>query len=204
MNQLYFKYRALRKKVCTALSWRINRILFKWNGISFGKNLMVNGNPILEISPKASVSIGSDCFFTSGRVNPLCQNRRLTICCRPGTRLTIGHNCGFSSVIFDVRKAITIGNHVNGGGNVVFMDSDAHSLNYLDRRDGNIDEQNKVDQEIVIGDDVLIGLNSVILKGVHIGSRVVIGANSVVTKDIPDDCIAAGNPAKVIRRTIKE
>lgn len=52
---------------------------------------------------------------------------------------------------------------------------------------------------IVIEDDVLIGARSVILKGVTIGARSVIGAGSVVVNDIPQDCIAAGNPCNVIK-----
>ncbi len=53
--------------------------------------------------------------------------------------------------------------------------------------------------EVTIGDNVWIGGNSVICPGVHIGSNTVIGAGSVVTRDIPDWCVAAGNPCKVIR-----
>ena len=53
---------------------------------------------------------------------------------------------------------------------------------------------------VTIGNNVWIGGNSVILPGVHIGDNVVIGAGSVVTKDIPDWCVAAGNPCKVIRK----
>lgn len=53
--------------------------------------------------------------------------------------------------------------------------------------------------KVTIGDNCWIGGNSVICPGVHIGSNVVIGAGSVVTKDIPDWCIAAGNPCRVIR-----
>ena len=52
---------------------------------------------------------------------------------------------------------------------------------------------------VTIGDDVWIGGNTVINPGVTIGSRVVIGSGSVVTHDIPDDCLAAGNPCRVIR-----
>ena len=59
---------------------------------------------------------------------------------------------------------------------------------------------NRIDKEIIIDDDVLIGANTIILKGVHIGARSVIGAGSVVTKDIPADSIAAGNPVKVIKK----
>ena len=52
--------------------------------------------------------------------------------------------------------------------------------------------------KVSIGNNVFIGMNSTILKGTNIGNNVIIGANSVITKDIPDDTVVAGNPAKVI------
>jgi maltose O-acetyltransferase len=52
--------------------------------------------------------------------------------------------------------------------------------------------------KVTIGNRVFIGASSVILPGVTIGSNVIIGAGSVVTKDIPDNVVAAGNPAKVL------
>ncbi|WP_291345975.1 DapH/DapD/GlmU-related protein [Desulfobacula sp.] len=52
---------------------------------------------------------------------------------------------------------------------------------------------------IIIGDNVWIGMNSVVLSGVTIGSNVVIGANSLVTKNIPSNVVAVGNPCRVIR-----
>ena len=51
---------------------------------------------------------------------------------------------------------------------------------------------------VSIGNEVFVGAGSIILPGVHIGNRVVIGAGSVVTKNIPDNSVAAGNPARVI------
>ena len=51
--------------------------------------------------------------------------------------------------------------------------------------------------------NVFIGMKSTILKGVHIGNNVIIGANSLVNKDIPDNCVAAGNPCKVIKEAEK-
>ena len=57
---------------------------------------------------------------------------------------------------------------------------------------------------ITIGDNVWLGGNVVVCPGVSIGSNVVVGAGSVVTKDIPEDCIAAGNPCKVIRKITDE
>ena len=55
-------------------------------------------------------------------------------------------------------------------------------------------------KEVIIGDNVWIGGNTVICPGVHVGSNTVIGAGSVVTRDIPDWCVAAGNPCRVIRK----
>ncbi|MGC4853469.1 DapH/DapD/GlmU-related protein [Micromonospora sp. DT4] len=54
---------------------------------------------------------------------------------------------------------------------------------------------------ITIGDDVYIGIRSIIMPGVRIGSRCVIGAGSVVTRDVPDGSVAAGVPARVLRTT---
>lgn len=68
-------------------------------------------------------------------------------------------------------------------------------------RTANIDNPKTTVQSapVTIGDDVWIGANCIILKGVTIGARSVIGAGSIVTRDIPSDCIAAGTPAKVIK-----
>jgi len=51
---------------------------------------------------------------------------------------------------------------------------------------------------IEIGHDVFIGVNSILLPGVRIGNRVIIGAGSVVTKSVPDGCLVAGNPARIL------
>lgn len=51
---------------------------------------------------------------------------------------------------------------------------------------------------VTIGDHVFVGANTTILPGVHIGNNCIIGAASLVTKDIPENCVAAGNPARVI------
>ena len=54
--------------------------------------------------------------------------------------------------------------------------------------------------ETEIGDDCYIGAGSVIMTPVRIGNNVTIGAGSVVTKDIPDNCVVAGNPARIIKQ----
>ncbi len=65
------------------------------------------------------------------------------------------------------------------------------------------DDCRKMKADTVIGDNCFIGIHTIILPGVKIGSQTVIGAGSVVTKDIPDHCIAAGNPCKVIREGVQ-
>ena len=58
--------------------------------------------------------------------------------------------------------------------------------------------------DVYIGDYCFIaGAGGVILPGVHIGNHVIVGAGSVVTKDVPDNCIVAGNPARIIRQGIR-
>ena len=53
--------------------------------------------------------------------------------------------------------------------------------------------------DIIIGDDVWLGFGVIVLDGVHIGNDAIVGAGSVVTKDLPENCIAVGNPAHVIK-----
>lgn len=59
-------------------------------------------------------------------------------------------------------------------------------------------------KDTVIGNDVWIGHNATIMPGVTIGSGVIIGSCAVVTRDIPDYCIVAGNPAKIIRQRFND
>ena len=54
-----------------------------------------------------------------------------------------------------------------------------------------------------IGSDSIIGIRSIVMPGVSIGNQVVVGGGSVVTKDVPDNCIVAGNPAKILRTGIR-
>jgi len=153
--------------------------------------------------------IGDDFHLTSGDcINPICRNIRACFHLGgPQSSITIGNHVGMSSPCIWINGRLTIGNHVNIGGNRMILDTDVHQLDYLARRgemnvNANVDgaEQMVQTAPVVIEDDVWIGANCQILKGVTIGARTVIGAGSVVTKSIPTDCIAAGNPCKVIRK----
>ena len=90
---------------------------------------------------------------------------------------------------------VTIGNHVNLAQGITVT---ALNHNFIDTT-LRIDEQGISTNPVVIGDDVWIGANAVILPGVTIGRHVVVAAGAVVTKDVPDNCVVGGIPAKVLK-----
>lgn len=95
-----------------------------------------------------------------------------------------------SSIVCE--STIDIGKGVAIAPGVLIRDCDSHTV-----------EGNKSVKPIHIGEHVWIGSNTIVLKGVNIGDNCVIGAGSVVTKDIPSNCLAVGNPARVIKHNIK-
>lgn len=101
-----------------------------------------------------------------------------------------------SSTRMWVHDSVAKGDNVKIGAYVLITDTDAHPLDYLARRTSNDGTKSA---PIEIEDDVWVGALSIILKGFTIGAGSIIGAGSVVTKSIPADCVAAGNPCKVIK-----
>jgi acetyltransferase-like isoleucine patch superfamily enzyme len=89
---------------------------------------------------------------------------------------------------------ITIGDNVHITGGCKFIAHDGGTLIFRDRV-----PDLEITKPITVGNNVYIGEDSLILLGVHIGSNVVIGARSVVTRDIPENSVAAGVPARVIK-----
>lgn len=177
-----------------------NKVFFNVQKIPHGKNFKVYNIIYLEKCPSAKIKIGDNFVFSSGDFfNPLARNIRGGIFANDNAKISIGNNVGISSSCIWCNFSITIGDNVNIGADSIIMDTDAHSLCYLDRRDYAIDQKNVNNKKIVIEDDVLIGTRCIILKGVTIGARSIIGSGSVVTHDIPPDSIAAGNPCKIIR-----
>lgn len=95
---------------------------------------------------------------------------------------------------------VSIGNNVNLAQGVTVTALN-HNFDDVTKR---IDEQGITTKEVVIGDDVWIGANAVVLPGVHIGRHVVVAAGAVVTKDVPDYTLVGGVPAKIIKKIQNE
>lgn len=172
-------------------------------GAKLGKDASMMNKVYVHIDDSSEVTIGNHFAINSGdNINPLCGNTRCSIFVAAGAKLTIGDWSGISGGCIWVTDSITIGNHVNIGANCIIIDGDIHSTDWRLRHNDRISEESVPfkKQHIIIGDDVWLGANCIVLKGVSIGARAIIGAGSVVTKDIPVDCIAVGNPCKVIRK----
>ena len=188
---------------------RFNRLKFWLNDVKFGRNMLVHNKVYLNKAPGSTITIGDDFVYTNGEAfNPLCRNiRGCMYTAYPHSKIIIGNDSGMSSACLWANTSITIGNHVKIGGDCIIMDTDAHNLDHLVRRSREktpegygIDGATAGTKPIMIEDDVLIGTRCIILKGVTIGARSIIGSGSVVTKSIPADCIAAGNPCRVIKQ----
>lgn len=92
-------------------------------------------------------------------------------------------------------RKITIGHGVAIAENVVIRDSDNHPI-----LSGGAASMTA---PIVIGNKVWIGMNAMILKGVHIGDGAIVAAGAVVTRDVPARCLVAGVPAKVLKEGVE-
>ena len=104
-------------------------------------------------------------------------------------------NGGFinEGVTITCAKRVTIGKNAHIAREAVIRDYDGHYIEKTTYRTA---------KPVSIGDNVWIGYRAMILKGVTVGNNSVVAANSVVTKDVPPNCIVAGNPAKIIRTNI--
>lgn len=110
--------------------------------------------------------------------------------------IQIGNDCGFSGVAIGSAISVTIGNRVMVGANSSISDTDWHPVDSIRRIAGDAGASSPV----VVEDDVWLGANVVVLKGVTIGRGSVIAANSVVTKSISSGVIAGGVPARTLRK----
>jgi acetyltransferase-like isoleucine patch superfamily enzyme len=111
--------------------------------------------------------------------------------------IRIDADTGISGGTICAAICVKIGKECLIGANVTISDTDFHPIKASNRRysDDQIDIKSSA---IIIEDNVFIGTGAVILKGVRIGVNSIIGAGAVVTKNIPDNSIAAGNPAVII------
>lgn len=207
----------------------LRSILFHFFGpvdkISLSKRYLglcayVNGFSCFEISKGGKVRFEDDGFLVFGTERSSFRGwgGRSKMFIRPGGTLSIsGYNqigrgalvwilegglvqfegetftAGKNTIIS--KESVTIGRKCAIAWGVTITDHDFHKL-YI------AGEQQVETAPVVIEDNVWIGMNATILKGVTVGSGAVVGAGAVVTRDVPPRCVVAGNPAKVIRENV--
>lgn len=188
----------------------------------FQKLIEKTGDVIKDISCKTNSICAEGTYFKrTAEVNNISKNRNnivlgkytiirgqlLTF--KHGGYISIGDYCyvGEGTKIWSSSEVI-IGNRVLISHNVNIHDNNAHPIDPVLRHNqykkiistGHpMEDYDLNEKPIIIKDDVWVGFNATILKGVTLGKGSIIGANSLVTKDVPDFTVVAGNPAQVIR-----
>jgi acetyltransferase-like isoleucine patch superfamily enzyme len=167
-----------------------------------------------------NIRLGSGCFierkesfarYRSVREPGLILGNRVqvytwtTFNIEPTGAVTVGDDSILVGVVFMCAHSISIGNRVIVSYNVTIADSDFHPPDPELRKQDAVanapygDRAQRppiVAKQVVVEDDVWIGIGAIILKGVRIGQGAKVGAGAVVTKDVPAGATVVGNPAR--------
>lgn len=193
-NNKYLRY--LYTEICS-------KFVYIFYNLGPNKNkLICLGLPQIELNENSQFKYGTRVVLVSNsRIATLGHSQRCKFLVYRNAILELGNNVGMSNVTIVATKKIIIGSNVMIGGGVTIVDSDFHSLDYKNWFTPN-DEKNMISKDVAIGDNVFIGMNSLILKGVSIGNNSIVAAGSIVTKSIPSNELWGGNPAVFIKKHI--
>lgn len=183
------------------------KLLMKATKIEYGKNLLLKGVPVIFNKSGAQLKIGNNVTVKSSFLSNLVglYSRTIIVTRTSDAVIEIGDNVGISGATIYARKGIYIEDNTCIGGNCKILDNDFHPIDAGDRlkllQDVHGGDSDLVSsKEIRIGKNCFIGCNSIILKGTVLGDGCVVGAGAVVSGIFEDNCVIAGNPAKVIKR----
>lgn len=168
--------------------YRIKYFLTRQN-FRAGKLFRVYGP--LNITGPGRVIFGDNVLIISDAIKPVCI-RTLT----RDAQVVLKNNTGLNGTSIQCATNVTIDDWSNIA-DAYITDTPAHTLD-RNRRSQTIDDIENL--PVLIGRNVWISVNTVILHGVHIGENSVIGACSLVRKDVPPNVFAAGNPLKIIKQ----
>lgn len=150
--------------------------------------------PILGLFNPAGIAVGAGVEIrTHVWLEALCPPGEVVL--RIGDGTLISHFARITAL-----GGVTIGRHCLIGDRTFVSDS-FHEYEDVERR---INQQGmKAGRRVVIEDDVLLGIGSVVVGDVHIGTHALVGANAVVRSDVPAYSVVAGDPAVVVRRFVE-
>jgi acetyltransferase-like isoleucine patch superfamily enzyme len=170
-------------------------IQLRLHGVSYGKKL--RGNPCI-IRNKGRRELGNGVLLNSYPGGELFRTGLMAYF--PSSIIRIGDNCLLNGTVIHSRNSVIIGDNCMFGPGVVILDNDSHnaSIDPERRRQGTISES-----PVTIGNNVWVGMHSIIMKGVQIGDNSIIAAGSIVTKSVPSNSLFGGNPAAFIKKLEK-
>ena len=182
------------------------KIIMKATKVEYGKNLLLKGMPIIFNKKGAELKLGDNVTVKSSFLSNLVglYSRTIIVTRVSGAVIEIGNNVGISGATIYARKGIYIGENTCIGGNCKILDNDFHPVDAEKRlrllQDIYGGDSDLIpSKEIHIGKNCFIGCNSIILKGTVLGNGCVVGAGAVVAGKFEDNCVIAGNPARIIR-----
>ena len=183
------------------------KLIMMMSKVKYGKNILLKGVPVVFNKSGAKLMIGENVTIKSNFLSNLVglYSRTIIVTRAPGAVIEIGNNVGISGATIYARKKIIIGENTCIGGNCKILDNDFHPIEAevrtkLLRNDNGGDSDLVPSREIVIGKNCFIGCNSIILKGTVLGDGCGVGAGAVVCGKFEDNCVIAGNPARVMRK----
>lgn len=182
------------KSTLLALLRGCGRVWCRLHGVDVSSSAFIHGFPRFTRKEGASITLDEGATINAAIwSNPYNDGRRTILFAGPSASIRFCRNAGVSASRIIAYSRITIGENSLIGAGCLICDSDMHEVPLGSGKDIRI-------SPVVIGARVFVGANATILKGVTVGDGAVIGANSVVTSDIPPNMLAAGNPARPIRR----
>ena len=178
------------------------KIIMRMTRVKYGKKLLLKGIPVIFNKKGGKLFIGDNVTIKSSFLSNLIglYSRTIIVTRTSEAEINIGNNVGISGATIYARKSITVGDNTLIGGNVKILDNDFHPIE-IEARNADIKEKIGV-KPVIIGKNCFIGCNSIILKGTELGDGCVVGAGAVVSGKFENNCVIAGNPAKVVKKLL--
>jgi acetyltransferase-like isoleucine patch superfamily enzyme len=175
------------------LNARYARLLVRWLWLKlrWGRRLQTDG--ICFVGPGVELEIGRGAVLRLGRWSWIGHRTKIRVHegeCEIGAKTVLGQECTISAF-----QHVSIGRECIVADRVMLIDFD-HGVVEVER---SIRRQGIYKRDVAVGSNCWIGYGACILRGAQVGDNVVIGTNSVVTKDVPSNAVAAGSPARVLR-----
>lgn len=179
-------------------------LFLRLHGVVFGPGLLLSGCPVLSVPPGGSIKLGRNVkLYSRAQTNPMQLYSPCTLwLSRSDASIHIGDECALSGAVICAATRVDIGQRVMVGANSKIMDTNFHPVSAHARRDH--PTRGAKSRPVMIGDDVWIGTNVIILPGTRIGSGCVVSAGAVVSGVFPPDTLLVGNPAQVVKELLRE